>query len=508
MNLRFGAQDVAQPGTVVFLLSQSCVPGECGDNSTTFDIVIGDLTLERLDTQGTSLKYAGRFPNFQGSSSAPIQIVTQYQTFRLDAFLSFNLNTPPLISAVMPNMGQRGTNVLITGDDLIGPGRTVAISRVRLGESDAEIDLDRSNRMMIRVRATSGTPGVVDVRINTTDTFEGVMYDGPYLSLRGGWTQLEDGNITDIIPPAAQLGRIILLCGVNLLGGGTSITAIQHGSNTQLQLQTSPSPSTPPLPGSECLMAQIPLMVQGVNESVITITSDTGSTVVSISNFTISTIESVSPSRGQPGTVVTIQGQGLLSGYSDATPTVYLSEVLAMVLRSSNSEVVVRAGILPNVRPRINTTTNATIPPPQIFGVMGSVVIEVPNPLDPDNLIFNVSNATGWQYEEAGVLDSAFPGFGQYGTIINVNGSNLLAYGTSLTHATIGGVNATVLDGATNVLVQLVVPDSSTIGFVDVILFSDTGASVRGVGIFEYRERGVILSAMPDRGQRGTRGEF
>ncbi len=491
--IRFQSRLIAQPGTIVFIDGLSCVPGQCGDNSTTFDIVVGNLTLQRLDTQNTSLKYVGRFPNFQHTSpGAPIQIVTQYQTFRLGVFITFTLNMPLPITAVMPSRGQRGTNVTITGSNLVGPGLMVAISRVRLGDSDADI-IDASSSTTIRVRARSGTPGNATVRINTTDTFENVMYNGSYLTSVDGWFQLADGSITDIVPPAAQLGRSVLMCGVNLLGGGTSIAAIQHGTSTLFQLLSPPSPSVPPQPGTECIEAQIPLAVQDVNENVITVSSDTGSTVVSASNFTISSIVSISPGRGQAGTIVTIRGQGLLSGYTNVTPTVFLANVLARLIRSNNNEIVARTG---------TPTTGAT----QIFGVMGSIVIEVPNPLSA-NTVFNVSNETGWQYEEVGVIDSAFPDFGQSGTVISITGSNLLAYGNSLTHATIDGINATILDGATNSLVQLVVPDSNTIGFVDVILYSDTGASVRGLDTFEYRGRGVIMSVQPNQGQGGTLGK-
>ena len=504
VQFQFGSRDEAQPGTVIFLQSSSCIPGECGDNSTTFNIIIGGLTLERLNTPDTSLAYAGRFPNFQAANgNAPVQIMTQYQTFQLGVFNDFELSVAPPIASVMPNRGQRGTNVVVMGDDLIGLGLNVAITRVRFGEVDAEI-VDASNRRTIRVRARSGIPGTVDISINTTETLRDVIYDGPYLSLLGGWTQLEDGNITDIIPPAAQPGRSIFLCGENLLGGGTTLVTIQHGL-TAFTILTGPSQALPPFPGSECAQAQVTQTARDV--SIITVVSDTGSMVLSTINFTVSAIESINPSRGQPRTIVTIQGQGLLSGYDGATPFVYLSGIPAMTLQSSNSEIVVRTGSPPTFVPQvINATTGATEAPPDIFGVMGGVEIRVQNPLDPST-VFNVSQDTGWQYEMAGVIEFVFPAYGQFGTVISINGSNLLAYGTSLTHATIGGVNATILDNATDTLVRLVVPDSSMVGMVDVILFSDTGASVRGSNVFEYRERGRITNAQPNRGQRGTIGK-
>lgn len=503
--------NIAQPGSVVLINDRSCIPGECGDASTTFDLVIGGILLERLSTQNTTVQYAGRFPNFPGTMfSAEVTVVTQYQEFRLRQF--FNLFQPQAITSVTPDTGQGGTNVIMQlqarDESIFRAGHSVVISRVRLGENEANI-IDTSVSTTLLVRARSGVAGTGSISINSTDTFDNVVYDGPYLYLEDGWTQLEDGNITEIVPPAAQLGRSIFICGNDLLGNGTAISTIQHGSNVLFGLQASPSPSTPTQPGSECLEVEVPVAAEDGNESTVVITSNTGAIVMSASNFAISSVNSVTPSRGQAGTVVTIGGQALLSGYpSSVKPTVFLSDVFAVVLEWCESQIVVQAGTPPTFPPVvINATTGATAPPPQIIGVMGGVLIEVPNPFD-SNLRFNVSNDTGWQYEELGVVDIVTPNFGQYGTIVTINGSNLLAYGDALTHATIGDINATILDGASNGLVQLVVPDTNTTGIVDITLFSDTGANVRGSRIFLYMERGIVSAALPSRGQNGTIGKI
>lgn len=493
MQFSFSSTLSAQPGTVTFVTSSSCVPGECGDSSTDFDLVIGDITLERQSIQNTTLKYAGRFPNFQTAplNNVPLSVVTQYQTFGLPTFLSYNLFPPTTITSVTPSVGQGGTNVTITAGDILLDLDT--LSRVRLGDTDADIISGGSSQAVIQVQARSGSAGNGDVLINTTQVFEGVSYDGPYTQLQDGWTQLRDGNITDIIPLAAQLGRDVLLCGNSLLGNGTSIAAVRHGANVLLEQQRSPSAPPSNLPATECLAVQVPSAVRDptTEASTITITSDTGAVVTSVSNFSISMVASLTPSRGQAGTVVTIRGRALLSGYT-TVPSVFLSDILAEVLQWDNSEVVVRAG--------------TPIPQVPVIGVNGSISIEVTNPFDGLSR-FNVSDDSVWQYEDLGVVDMVTPGFGQYGTRVTVTGTNLLAYGSGLTHATIGGVNATIIDGASDSVVELVVPDADRTDIVDVTLFSDTGANVRGSRIFQYMEKGVVLSASPSQGQRGTFGE-
>ena len=493
MQILFSTTLSAQPGTVTFIISASCVPGECGDGSTNFDLLIGDITLERQSIQNTTLKYAGRFPNFQISTplnNVPLSIVTQYQTFGLPLFLSYNLFPSTTIISVTPNIGQRGTNVTITADDALLSSSALALSRVRLGDTDADI-ISNSGRV-IQVQARSGSAGDGDILINTTQTIGSVTYNGPYTHLENGWTQLSDGNITEIVPRAAQLGRNIFLCGNDLLGNGTSIAVVQHGTNTLLQQQSSPSAPPLNLPASECLEVQVPFAVQDITEeNIITITSDTGAIVTSVPNFLISTVSSLSPSRGQAGTIVTIRGQSLLSGYT-TMPTVFLSDVLAEVLQWDNSEVVVRAG--------------TPIPQVPVIGILGNISIEVTSPFD-SNSRFNVSDDSVWQYEDLGVIDMVMPSFGQFGTLITVTGTNLLAYGNGLTHAMIGDINATIVDGASNSMVQLIVPDTNGTDIVDVTLFSDTGANVRGSRIFQYMEKGVVLSASPSQGQRGTFGK-
>ena len=241
---------------------------------------------------------------------------------------------------------------------------------------------------------------------------------------------------------------------------------------------------------------------------IITIISDTGSLVDSIAYFTLAHVDSVTPGREQPGTTVTIRGQGLLSGYNSSLPIVFLSNILERVLTWSSTYIIVRVGDPLTSLPRvINTTTGATVAPPQYFGVVGSIRIEDPNHLDKTD-VFNVSNATGWQLKESGVIDGVSPTFRQHGTLITVKGTNLLSYGNNLTHSIVGGVNATILAGTSNNTVKHIAPNSTNIGSVDIVLFSVTVADIRGPSVFEYREVRVVDNASPRDGQNGTFGEI
>ncbi len=501
---------MAQPGTVIFMTQGSCLPGECGDNSTNFTVTVSGILLENLNTSGTSLKYAGRVPNFQSHNGViEITFMTEYQIFRLPVFLSYRLVAPGVIGSVMPSSGQRGTRVTIDGTRLKGLDVNVDVSSVRIGSNVAEIIATSDSQ--IRVRARTGLPiGNESIRINSTQMFENRFYDGPYTYAENVWTQLQDGVATTIIPAAAQEGREIFICGTDILGGGSSVSQVQLQS-TSFPVLSGGTANPPPfnILEPECIQVQVGLS-SSTTQGIINVTSDTGAFVESVNSFTIANVDSISPTRGQVGTIVTIRGLGLLSGTTSGTVSALLSGVAASVIRSSSTEVILQAGEPPISRPVIiNATTGATEAPPQYYGVEGGVLILVRNPYGTSSDFFNVSTATGWQLEVSGMINNTYPIFGQVGTRITISGTNLLAYGTGLTHVTVGGVNATILDGASNSLVLINAPLLQTFRSVEMILYSDTGASIRSSPqAFEYREPGEVTETFPNQGQNGTFGKL
>ena len=503
---------VAQPGTVIFMTQQSCLPGRCGDNSTSFTIVIDGIPLERLNTEN-ALDYAGRVPNFDFNSvsgNRDMTIVTEYQTFRVQVFLSFRLVRQPPMFVVSPSVGQRGTRVDIQGSGLLEVYINAEVNRVLLGSNEADIVRTSSSEMVIQVRARSGSyMENGSVTINTTQLFDNRLYDGPYIYIENSWTQLSDGSITRIVPQAAQEGSEILVCGARILGGGNTISSVQLDSVSFPLLASLPGPHLLNITEPECLQVQVGSGTGATTTTGrINVTSDTGAFVESTENFTIARIDSITPSIGQPGTIVTVRGQGLLSGTNPTSVLAYLSDVSAYVISFSDTEIVLRARDPPTpIVNVINETTGATEAPDEFFGVMGGVQISVPNPYNA-SMTFTVSTLSGWQLEERGVITNVDPEFGQVGTLITVTGTNLLAYGNMLTHATIGGVNATILNGANSNQVQLVTP-SITIGSIyDIILYSNTGATIRDPLAFENLEPGIITVIMPNQGQNGTFGEL
>ena len=499
--------DPVQPGTVIYTLPGTCLPSVCGDNSTDYNITVGQLQLERLDIGSTSSStdFAARFPNFDTPvSRAGMVIHTQYQQFDVPEF--FDLELAGSITEVNPQWGQRGTNVVIRGTRLLGGVRSNEVTgvTVQLGDTAANVTGQSSNTE-IRVTVNSGTPGIATVRINTTQTIqvstlEMFSFDGPYTYRVDAWTQLQEGQVTNIVPLAAQPGREVMLCGDRLLGGGTRISSITLAGQTISEFSPTPFNTTGNLTdaGSECISISLPVAAGGTND-IATLVANTGAIVDSTQTFTYAAIRNVSPMRGQFGTRVTISGVSLLSGYSSETPQVYLSGIQARVLSSSSNSIMVEAQMPPEMDPG----SAQPMAPQTIFGVSGSIEIVVNSPFSDT---FNVSTDSAWTYERPGQIGSVNPPFGQFGTRVTIQGDNLLGYGTTLTRATLNDTDAVIVE-ASYATVVLTVPDLDSVGPVTIALFSDTGAAVRGEELFEYRQRGAILAADPSSGQNGTYGE-
>ena len=490
-----GGLHTVQPGTTV-TTSSACLPPACGDNSTDYDVIVNGQILQK-DEASNDIRFAARFPDTNMSyPSVNLFIQTFYSLLESSATVSFQ-ESPP-ITSITPSMGQRGTRVVIEGENLLGFGEgDIAFERVSVGNKSADIDLTNSNRTHISARISSDEINSTCsscVIINTTQSIDGEEYDGPYTYSDTLWTQLEDGVVTEILPPAVQIGGTLRICGERLLGGGSSVSSISIAGQNVISSDMTPNPISDN--STECIEAIVPDVSNpenGVSGGII-IEADTGALVENLTDiiFTYAIITNVNPAEGQVGTEVTITGIELLSGFSDLEPTVFLSGVEATVLSAATGSVRVRvedAGII----------GSGETP---LFNMAGDIVITVTR----GGRDYNVSMTDSWTYLESGQIDQVDPAFGQFGTRITLRGTNLLGYGPGLRDATIGNVSTIVLSASSDV-VELEAPDISFIGSVDIVLESENGAVVSLPKAFEYRERGVITNLNPNSGQNGTFGE-
>ena len=223
---------------------------------------------------------------------------------------AFTFNVPGFASAVNPSSERVCSVATVTGNHLCGNGTPV--SRVLLAGFEANI--------------TSQSCGFVtvvanDVGNNRTSPVTVISNTGAIVTGQpaANWTYISEGNIASETPAAGQSGTTVTIVGQRLLGSASGVASMRIGS-ISAALQSAKNTE---------VVATLVTSSTGVVDVVETGTS--GVTVRLHNGFTFSAVDSVTPTYGQRGTVVTIAGLALLSGGSN------VSEVLLGVDRQLKS---------------------------------------------------------------------------------------------------------------------------------------------------------------------------
>lgn len=484
-----------QPGTIIEC--RGCFPPTCGDNSSSYSITVGGIQAHLLSIGNrASVFYMHLLPVNSSIPNAQINLISQYGTvYTFPDSPSLNMidyrQYGTAVSNLSPSSGQTGTMVTFTGSNLIGlGGLNIELTSVSFDGISANI-IDSSGTQ-VTVRVPYGVAiGNISIQFNSTQYINSMPYDGPYAVIEGLWTQVEDGSITLLIPPAAQPNTTLYVCGQRLMGGGSNITnlSIAGTPSDRFPIVTIPNITNDT---TDCISTIIPY---AATNGPVNITSDTGAIVSTVNGliFQYANITSVTPSEGQEYTYVFITGTHLLSGYPNLTPTVYFNGIQSLVFSYTTDRIIVQP--LPT-----NDTNQYT-----------DLLITVAN----YGLTFDLSYANAWRYLPPGQVTMVTPSYGQYGTVINVTGINLLGYGTGIEIINIIGTGnspmtiTALYSSDTYVLLSIPLPvNVSYIGPVDITLVSSNGARVTGTDVFQYRERGYIQSVTPSQGQTGTYGKL
>lgn len=491
-------------------------PPLTGDNTTVTAVLIGGIPSELLISNETLIVVRVGFSQ-SIIPIATIVMVTEQSSYQIVG-TTWNHTAPGNITMVTPSRGQNGTKVVIKGDNLV----ELLNIRVRVLLAGNEAIVESANSTTILCRAMSGDPKNGSVIVNYTETVDGVLYNGPTIAKSNAWEQLANGNITKIVPSAVAINQTVLLCGDSPLGGGKITESVTiNGANT------TPLSSMALMVGNySCINAMLPdTLTTDVN---IVITADTGAVVISRINITIAAINSVSRNLGQYGSRVNISGSEL---FSNITSThVMLAGINATIEEVDDVNrrwITVRAGRPPStLRSKLvqNCTTQEACDMTSMnctnaTACVNFTIIETLYPTFTGPVIvmvqelgreFNLtSSLVFWTYNTTGRIFSVMPPFGQVGTRVALNGTNLYGYGTSLQQLRINGTTATILNDNDTYIV-FVIPRNfdSSVGPVDIRLISDNGDIVEIVEGFEYRPAGMITNITPAVGQRGSYGKY
>ena len=367
------------------------------------------------------------------------------------------------LSSVNPLGGTGGTEVTLTGVGLLAGGRS--ITSAMIAGTSANV-MSSSSTMVVFIAgasATSSPPGNITYTVDT----------GAIVNFPNRWSYTEPGEITSISPTSGTRGTIVSISGSNLLGGGSSVMEVRLNNQVTTDIlesfdnfvQVVAAGTTGALrPGS----VQIVSNTRAITES---------SSSVQFEYLEPGTIMSISPSRGQDGTMVTIMGQNLHIG---GVARVMLAGVEASVMSMTTSSITVEAGRA--------VTSGSFSGPVTIMSISGATVVSAQN----------------FTYITEGIIFTVSPDQGRNGSVVRIAGENILGGGRSLQSVTLAGSAARILNQTSSeIYVEAPLgPNNRVTG--DIVLVSDTNARVRRVDGWTYVQQGVVTSIVPSQGQYGT----
>lgn len=313
-----------------------------------------------------------------------------------------------------------------------------SLSRVRFGSLDAHDVISASDTEVVVAAPQSPTAGVVDVTL-IADT-------GAYTIAENAWTFVAPGVIDTVDPVSGQVGTRVTLYGQNLLQGAVNVTQVQFGNVTNNVVSFN---------ATHVVVDVRDGGVPGTKGDIV-ISTETGAFVNLTDGWTfalLASIASVTPSVGHFGTIVNITGVNLPAGGRFIT-TAFLAgiEVDSVIVSDESDFVVVVAGA-------------STGPISE-----GDVVVQADN-----GALTTLRNA--FSYVAPGNITNVTPSSGQYGTLVRIEGTNLLGGGNELSRATLKYEDAHDIVSASNTEVVLVAAPSQA-GPGPVHLYADTGAVV------------------------------
>ena len=450
-----------QAGTVVTVSGSLLLGYNSGSGTVISSATLGGVpAVVRTPQSGSQIILVAGLSNVSTSAVGDVVLQTSWGSQSIGSGLWTYV--PSSISSVTPTSGQAGTLVTISGIELIGAGATASVT---LAGQIATTTF--ANQTTVIVSAGSGSPGSGDVVLES-------VY-GQTATKTGGWTYVTSPSISSVVPSHGQGGAWVTISGINLLGGGTSVSnVIIGGVNVPSVL----------FQNNTYIIAVVPSAnVIGQAEDVAVV-SNTGSRVSLSSAWTFdatSVLSHISPTSGRYGTVVKLTGSAFTSG-GIGVQNVTFGGIVASVINVTSTTIFVSCGdsaiSQSNVDVIVTFTSEATV---------------------------TLSGA--WTFIVS-TISIVLPSSGQGGTSVNIVGTNMLGGGSSITTVLLAGYPAQIKAGGSgdeNTAVVVIAEDFGTIYTGDVTVIADSGATVIKSNAWTYLAAGNITGVAPSVGQSGVK---
>jgi hypothetical protein len=222
------------------------------------------------------------------------------------------------IEDVSPAFGQVGTIVVLTGSNLLGGGDN--ITTATLAGVEATVSEESNDRVVLVAASADAATGSVKLVANT----------GAVVEIDGAWEYRTAGVIEVVTPDNGQVYNSITIFGTSLRGHGQNVSQVSlAGVDATIDFE------------NDTMVVVIPGEGGEATGDVI-LTSLSGATVILEDSFTynaVGSIDSIQPTSGQVGTIVTVFGSDLRSQTSRVA-SVTLGGVHASDILSENDTVV------------------------------------------------------------------------------------------------------------------------------------------------------------------------
>ena len=398
----------------------------------------------------------------------PIQIIASDGATVFTESVIFRYNATGEITFVNPDAGGIGSEVVITGMNLLGDGNVSQVVLAGVPVNEIVNATDTEITVIARVGPNMGTSGGVVIE---TD-------NGRLTGIAGNaWTYFPIIQASDVTPQTGQNGTSVSIS----IGGrvpssyiveevtlaGVSSSPVSSSATT-VQRRAGPSISTP--------LSNITIMYSGGNTGL-------GATVTIVNAWNYQPpvrVVSVSPMQGYFNTLVVIRGANFQPGGVPVTE-VYLANIATTIESRSDTELRVR------IAEMINSSTGQ---------LTGPIVIRSQN-----GAIF--TSQIVFTYVQVRV-DSVNPETGQQGTRVTIRGLNLLAGGAFITNLTLGGILANISGESNREISAVAEASPMATNISDISYTVNTGARVRIPNRWQYVAPGTITGVSPSEGNRGT----
>ena len=367
-----------------------------------------------------------------------------------------------------PSTGQLGTVVVIKGEGLfVGSS---GIQQVLLSGTEARIVLSKVSRTSVEVEVqtdSEGTVGVVGDVVIISD-------DGTRVVKQSGWTYLADGIVERVQPSSGQVGTLITISGQRFKGGSTTITSVTLGGVD---------------PRTADRLEDTELVIVAASASAgkvdVVITALSGAIITGKNMWEYleqSKIDDVTLSEGTLGTEIEITGTNMLGGGS---------RIQSITLAGSSATIT--AG---------KSDTAAHIVAPLSTPRQGDIKLVADS--GAETILVN-----GWSFNAHGEVTKMSPSSGHLMTLVTIHGRDLLGGGDTVRSLTLAGIAVYSVNDATDDRIVVIANESSA-AILDgnVVITSNTGATLTAEKAWSYVPPGVVTVVSPGFGQFGTRVEI